>query len=121
MPPISEAIRGWWNRIKPRLYERKEIEFSPRTCSIGKSAGGTLCPHPITLINGVVDRPWVVWVVGSNSTSTIIKLFQAFSHVELEKYSPPVYPGNETAWMIDRSARISGRPAISPFQGGRML
>ena len=36
----------WWNRIKLRLYEGKESEYSPRTCSIGKPAGGTLCPHP---------------------------------------------------------------------------
>ena len=37
VPPISEAIRG------------KESESSPRTCSIGRPAGGTLCPRPITL------------------------------------------------------------------------
>ena len=35
----------WWNRIKLRLYEGKENEYSPRTCSIGRPAGGTLCPH----------------------------------------------------------------------------
>ena len=35
----------WWKRIKLRLYEGKESEYSPRTCSIGKPAGGTLCPH----------------------------------------------------------------------------
>ena len=35
----------WWNRIKLRLYEGKESEYSPRTCSIGRPAGGTLCPH----------------------------------------------------------------------------
>ena len=39
----------WWNRIKLRLYAGKESEYSPRTCSIGRPAGGTLCPHPITL------------------------------------------------------------------------
>ena len=39
----------WWNRIKQRLYEGKESEYSPRTCSIGRPAGGTLCPHPVTL------------------------------------------------------------------------
>ena len=25
------------------------------------------------------------------------------------------------AWIVDRSARISGRPAIPPFQGGRVF
>ena len=35
----------WWNRIKLRLYGGKESEYSPRTCSIGKPAAGTLCPH----------------------------------------------------------------------------
>ena len=39
----------WWNRIKLRLYEGKESEYSPRTCSIGRSAVGTLCPRPIPL------------------------------------------------------------------------
>ena len=32
--------------------------------------------------------PWFFRVVGSNTTSCIIKLFQAFSHVELEKCFP---------------------------------
>ena len=41
----------------------------------------------ITLTNGVVDRPWVFWVVGSIPTiHNNNKLFR-FSHVELEKYS----------------------------------
>ena len=35
----------WWNRIKQSLYEGKESEYSPRTCSIGRPAGGTLYPH----------------------------------------------------------------------------
>ena len=35
----------WWNRIMLRLYEGKESEYSPRTCSICRPAGGTLCPH----------------------------------------------------------------------------
>ena len=40
----------WWNRIKLRLYEEgKESEYSPRICSIGRPAGGALCPHPVTL------------------------------------------------------------------------
>ena len=48
--------------------------------------------------------------------------FSDFPHVELEKYSPwNIYPGNENGLDVDRSARISGRPAIPPFQGGRVL
>ena len=39
----------WWNRIKLRLYEGRESAYSPRTCSIGRPAGGTQCPRPITL------------------------------------------------------------------------
>ena len=39
-----------------------------------------------SLTNGVVDRPWVFWVVGSIPTIHNNKLFR-FSHVELEKYS----------------------------------
>ena len=35
----------WWNRIKLRLYEGKQSEYSPRTCSIDRPAGGSLCPH----------------------------------------------------------------------------
>ena len=27
----------------------KKVSTHPRTCSIGRPAGGTLCPHPITL------------------------------------------------------------------------
>ena len=46
-------------------------------------------------------------------------MFSDFPHVELEKCSPRYPQENETAWiLIDRSARISGRPAIPPFQGG---
>ena len=35
----------WWNRIKLLLYEGKESQYPPRTCSNGRPAGGTLCPH----------------------------------------------------------------------------
>ena len=35
----------WWKRIKQRLYEGKESEYSPRTSSISRPAGGTLCPR----------------------------------------------------------------------------
>ena len=38
----------WWERIKLHLYEGNESEYSPRTCSIGRPAGGTLCPPPLT-------------------------------------------------------------------------
>ena len=34
----------WWKRIKLHLYDWNESEYSPRTCSIGRPAGGTLCP-----------------------------------------------------------------------------
>ena len=44
----------WWNRIKLRLYKGKQSEYSPRTCSLGRPAGGTLCPRPITLHNPVI-------------------------------------------------------------------
>ena len=41
----------WWNRIKLHLYEGNGSEYSPRTSSIGRPAGGTLCPHQnLTLI-----------------------------------------------------------------------
>ena len=48
------------------------------------------------------------------------KLFRTFRMSNL-KNTLLVYPGNETSWIIDRSAGISGRPAIPPFQGGRVL
>ena len=73
-----------------------------------------------TLTNGVVDRPWVFCVVGSNPTSTIINVFRLFPW-RTRKILSPVYPGDETAWMIDRSARISGRPGIPPVQERRVL
>ena len=49
VPPISEVIRG-----SGYDYEGYEIESSPRTCSIGRPAGDTLCFRPITLHYGVV-------------------------------------------------------------------
>ena len=49
------------------------------------------------------------------------KLFQNFLMSNLKNTLPGVYPGNETAWIIDRSAHISGRPAIPPFQGGESV
>ena len=48
VPPISEAVPGLWSkRIKLHIYEGNESEYSPRTCSIGRPAGGTLCPPPL--------------------------------------------------------------------------
>ena len=36
--------------MKLRLLRRQSVnEYSSRTCSIGRPAGGTLCPRPITL------------------------------------------------------------------------
>ena len=63
------------------------------------------------------------WVQIPPST-TIITFFSDFPHVELgKKILSPVSPGNETAfgYIIDRPARISGRPAIPSFQGGSVL
>ena len=60
------------------------------------------------------------WVVGSIPTSAIINIFR-FSHGELEKYFPRYTQEIKRLGYIDRSARISGRPAIPPFQGGRVL
>ena len=34
------------------------------------------------------------------------------------KIPSPVYPGNETAWIIDRSARISGPTCYPAVSGG---
>ena len=51
--------------------------------------------------------------------STIIINFSDLPHVELEKYSP-WYPREWNGLDIKRSAHISGRPAIPPFQGGRV-
>ena len=49
----------WWDRIKLRLYEGEQIEYSPRTCSIGRPAGGTLCPHLQSYTYHTYDR--AVW------------------------------------------------------------
>ena len=38
----------WWNRINQFPYDGKESEYSPRTCSIGRPAGGPSVPPPIT-------------------------------------------------------------------------
>ena len=46
----------WWNRMKLRLSEGKESEYSPRTCSIGRPAGGTLCPHLHTQVTCPTTR-----------------------------------------------------------------
>ena len=41
-PDVRSYPGLWWKRIKLRLYEGNESEYSPRTCSIGRPAGGTL-------------------------------------------------------------------------------
>ena len=59
---------------------------------------------------------------GSNPTSTIME-FIPF-HTDLMsnlKNTLPGIPRNETAWIIDRSARISGRPSIPPFEEEKVL
>ena len=48
-------------------------------------------------------------------------LFHIFADVELEKYSPRYTQEMKPLGCIDKSARISGRPAIPPFQGERVL
>ena len=74
----------------------------------------------ITLTNGVVDRPWVFGSWVRSPPSTIIN-FSDLPHVELEKYSPWYPQEMKRLGGIDRSAGMSGRPAIPPFQGGRVL
>ena len=46
----------WWNGIEIRLYEEFESEYSPWTCSVGRSAGGTLCGPTYTFTCGVDGR-----------------------------------------------------------------
>ena len=71
-----------------------------------------------TLKNGVVDRSRVFWVVGSNPTIHNNKLFQTFPMSNLKSALPGI-PRKRNRLDIDKSARISGRPAIiPPFQGG---
>ena len=60
----------WWNRIKLPLYEGYESEHSPRTCSIGRPVGDTLCLRPIPLHYGVVGR-----------MKRIIVLFSLFKNI----------------------------------------
>ena len=49
------------------------------------------------------------------------KLFQTLPMSKLEKYSSPRYPQEMKLLGYNRSVRISGRPAIPPFEGGRVL
>ena len=60
------------------------------------------------------------WVVGSIPTIHNNKLFRFFP-CRTWKILSLVSPGNETAWILTEVRRISGRPAIPPFQGGRVL
>ena len=46
----------WWKRIKLRLYEGNESEYSPRTCSIGRPVGGTLCLPTYNVTTYFVSR-----------------------------------------------------------------
>ena len=57
-------------------------------------------------------------IVGLSPTSTVNKLFQNFPHVELEKYSPRY---TQEMNRLGYSARVSGPPAIPPFQGGESV
>ena len=50
------------------------------------------------------------------------KLFQIFPKIELQKYSPRYAQEMKQLGLdIDRSARVSGRPGIPPFQGGKSV
>ena len=73
-----------------------------------------------SLTNGVVDRPLVFGSWVRIPPSTIIYFFQTFPMSNLKWY-PPRYPQEMNRLDIDTSVRISGRPAIPPFQGGRVL
>ena len=55
---------------------------------------------PCNLTNGVVGRT---------------------TRVDLDEYSPPYTREMKRRGYIDRSAGMSGRPAIPSFQGGRVL
>ena len=46
--------------MKLRLYAGKESEYSPRTCSVGRPARGTLAP-PYNFTCGVDERDMQVW------------------------------------------------------------
>ena len=50
----------WWKRINLHLYEGTKVS-TPRTCSIGRPAGGTLCPPPINFTSGVVELDMLLW------------------------------------------------------------
>ena len=69
-------------------------------------------------------RPWFFSGRGFSSPthpSPYNKPFQTFPdrcHVELEKYSPRHTHRKWNRLDFNTSARISGRPAIPPFQGG---
>ena len=56
----------WWNPVKLliRLYEGYESEHSPRTCSIGRPAGDTLCLRPIPLRARVTPPPLLLAAIG---------------------------------------------------------
>ena len=67
---------------------------------------------PLKPINRRRRQTMFFGVVGSSPTSTIIK-FSDFPNVELDKYSPWYTQEMKRLGYIDRSARISGRRAIS--------
>ena len=43
----QKLSRALVERNKATSLRRNESEYSPRTCSIGRPAGGTLCPPPL--------------------------------------------------------------------------
>ena len=55
----------WWKRIKLRLYEGNENEYSPRTCSVGRPPGVLYVPtHNSTC--GVDELDMLLWQRSSN-------------------------------------------------------
>ena len=108
----------WWNRIKQRFYEGKESEYSPRTCSIGRPAGGTLCP-PYNLTYATLDATIVRdAIAGLLDTADILYAFLSIS-----PSFPFMFPLSSVPALISgkryfpkrchRSPRVNMRKAIS--------
>ena len=130
--PGNETAWIYWQvrpYIRPTWYPAVSAGESVIRLSLGKLLVNLLqvvkrTNTPlITLTNGVVDRPWVFGSWVRSPPSTIINFSDFPPACRTWKTLSLVSPGNETAWfwVNDRSARVSGRPAIPPFQGGRSV
>ena len=53
---LSVTIRGSVKIVNLLIYSGKQSEYSPGICSIGRLAGGTLCPTPNDLTSGQERR-----------------------------------------------------------------